>query len=492
MGEEGVSLDGIPREGEVIAGKFVVERVLGIGGMGAVVAARHMHLGQRVAVKFLLPEAAEEKDAVERFLREARAAVGLQSAHVVRVSDVGTLDNGLPYMLMEFLSGHDLSKLLEQRGPLPVQETVDYILQACEAIAEAHGIGLVHRDLKPGNLFVTARPDGSPLVKVLDFGISKAIDPTSMEKSLTKTSSIMGSPLYMSPEQLRSAKRVDTRTDIWAIGVILYELSSGGMPFDDETMTAVCAKIVADPPVPLRERRPSVPPGFEAVVMRCLEKDLAKRYQTVGELAAALRPFASAEGALSADRVSRIGRPSLASVPSAPQIRAASASAQETQTSAGRGGVALAETVANWQTGSSQRGKRTRTVALAAVGVGLAVAVGAVVVRTMSRGASAAAGGASAVVQAAPPTTPAAPDTAVAATTTAATATPPPASAAATTTAAVAATAPAARPGARPTVPPPPAATAAPAATPAATPAAATTTAPPKKPSSDDLLLDRK
>ncbi|HXX69716.1 MAG TPA: protein kinase [Polyangiaceae bacterium] len=306
-GETALSTEGIVAPGDVIGGKFVVERVLGVGGMGIVVAARHMQLGQTVAIKFLRRNAAASSESVNRFLREARAAVGLQSAHVVRIMDVGTLEDGLPYMVMEHLSGTDLAHVVEVRRTLPLQEAVDYLLQAMEAIAEAHAIGIVHRDLKPSNLFLTVRPDGTPLVKVLDFGISKAIDDGSQQASLTSTAMVMGSPLYMSPEQVRSTKNVDMRTDVWALGVILYELLAGGPPFEADTITGLCAKIVADPPVPLRTRRPDLPAALEAIVVRCLDKDAKKRPQSVAALATALRPFASADGKSAVERVARIG-----------------------------------------------------------------------------------------------------------------------------------------------------------------------------------------
>jgi serine/threonine protein kinase len=299
--------EGIPPSGALVGGKFVVEQVLGVGGMGVVVAARHSQLGQSVAIKFLQRSAAKSVDSVNRFLREARACVGLQSAHVVRVMDVGTLEDGLPYMVMEHLQGTDLGQLLEARRVLPIEEAADYLLQSMEAIAEAHCLGIVHRDLKPSNLFVTSRPDGSPLVKVLDFGISKATGAGMEAAALTATTTIMGSPFYMSPEQVRSTKNVDVRTDVWALGVILYELLAGARPFEAETVTGLCAKIVADPPEPLRSRRPEVPLALEDVLMHCLEKDLKRRYQTVAELAVALKPFASSEGKTSADRISRIG-----------------------------------------------------------------------------------------------------------------------------------------------------------------------------------------
>ena len=284
------------QQGELLAGKYRVEQVLGAGGMGYVVAALHEQLGQRVAVKLLVPELCENEDSVTRFLREARAAVKIHSEHVARVLDVGELTNGSPYMVMEFLSGRDLSEELDLPGELEIPVAIDYLLQASEAVAEAHSLGLIHRDLKPANLFLTHRPDGSPLVKVLDFGISKAInvDDSALEPapSLTATHSLLGSPAYMSPEQIRRPKHVDTRTDIWSLGSILYELLTRDPPFNADSPLALLAAVVSDPLPSIREKRPDVPVELEVVIAKCLEKNPDNRYQTVAELADALSPFA--------------------------------------------------------------------------------------------------------------------------------------------------------------------------------------------------------
>ncbi|MBI5480071.1 MAG: serine/threonine protein kinase, partial [Deltaproteobacteria bacterium] len=287
------SLEGIPRPGDVIASKFVVERVLGVGGMGVVLAARHLQLDVPVAIKFLLPDAMRRAGSVARFLREARAAVRIQSEYVVRVIDVGTHDTGAPFVVMEYLSGRDLSQVLQERGRLAVAESVDFVLQACHAVAQAHALGIVHRDLKPANLFVARRPDAAPRVKVLDFGISKSTRFEADNAGLTKTSSFVGSPLYMSPEQLRSPKTVDPRADIWALGVILYQLLSGRCPFEAEGVLELCAKILGETPTPLQVLWPDVPAAMEQVVRRCLEKRADDRFQTVAELADALAPLAS-------------------------------------------------------------------------------------------------------------------------------------------------------------------------------------------------------
>jgi serine/threonine protein kinase len=297
-----------PSEGDVLAGKFRIERVLGVGGMGMVVSAMHIHLDERVAIKFLLPEALANPEAVARFGREARAAVKIKSEHVARVIDVGALETGAPYMVMELLRGRDLGQQLRETGALPLALAVEYVLQACEALAEAHAIGIVHRDLKPANLFLTMRADGSPCVKVLDFGISKVAAPSGSgsDMGMTRTQSIMGSPLYMSPEQMASARDVDQRSDVWAIGTVLYELITGRVPFEADTMPQLCTLILHREPPPLRSVRPELPEAIEAVIMRCLRKDRAQRYPNVGALARDLAAFAPDAGPRSAERISRV------------------------------------------------------------------------------------------------------------------------------------------------------------------------------------------
>jgi serine/threonine-protein kinase len=300
----------IPSPGEIIAGKYAVEEVLGRGGMGVVVAARHMQLGQRVAIKFLRGDAAADGSAVARFLQEGRAAAALSNEHVTKVHDVGTLETGEPYLLMEFLSGADLGRRLRENGPMPIEEAVGAVEQACEGISEAHARGIIHRDLKPSNLFMTKRLDGTPLVKVLDFGISKVTERTSdaPEQSLTGSGVAMGSTPYMSPEQVRSSKDVDARSDIWSLGVILYELLTGTSPFLASTTTATLAKILSERPAPIRAARPEVPVALEAVILDCFERDVMNRPQTIGQLASRLLPFAPREAALSVERILRVER----------------------------------------------------------------------------------------------------------------------------------------------------------------------------------------
>lgn len=317
-----------PRSGDLIAGKYQVEKILGIGGMGMVFAAQQLTLRRRVALKVLLPAAFELPGATERFLREAQAAVAIQSEHVARVLDVGTLDDGAPYIVMEHLSGSDLSRLLRDSGPLAVGEAIEYVLQAGEAIAEAHALGIVHRDLKPANLFLTRRADRSALVKVLDFGLSKMpVVEGSSDASLTDTNTVAGSPHYMSPEQLRSLKHLDQRTDIWALGVILYELLTGARPFTGASSSAICAAVVADQPASMKSLRPELPPALEAVVLRCLEKDPARRTPSMGELAEALAPFAPARSAQSIERIARLSLDSTALAPPVADAESATAMA---------------------------------------------------------------------------------------------------------------------------------------------------------------------
>jgi serine/threonine protein kinase len=296
------------REGEILAGKYRVDRVLGVGGMGVVVAAHHLELDDKVAIKFLLPETLGNAEAVARFAREARAAVKIKSEHVARVSDVGKLENGAPYMVMEHLEGSDLSGWLTERGALPIDQAVEFVLQASEAIAEAHSLGIVHRDLKPANLFVIRRPDGGMSIKVLDFGISKmtSLGGSSGDGSMTKTSTMMGSPIYMSPEQIQSSKDVDSRGDIWALGVILYELITGSAPFGGEHMAELIYRIISGVPPRMQAYRPEVPPGLEAVILHCLEKDRNRRFSSVAEFANALLPFAPPRAFASVERISGV------------------------------------------------------------------------------------------------------------------------------------------------------------------------------------------
>ena len=283
------------RPGDRVAERYDVERVLGVGGMGAVVAATDRETGQRVAIKVLLPELTRHADVVARFAREARATARLQSEHVARVLDSGALAGGAPFIVMEHLDGRDLKSLLRAEGPLSVRDAAAYVCQACGAVAEAHALGIVHRDLKPANLFLTRRDDGSPIIKVLDFGIAKFQSPNNAGDHLemTRTRAVLGSRAYMSPEQMLRPRDVDARADIWALGAILYFLLAGRSPFAAETTEALILNVVQGEPTPLSELRPDVPAGVEAVLARCLAKDRNSRFSNVTELARALAPFAT-------------------------------------------------------------------------------------------------------------------------------------------------------------------------------------------------------
>ncbi|HHH29555.1 MAG TPA: serine/threonine protein kinase [Polyangiaceae bacterium] len=278
--------------GELLDGQYRVERILGEGGMGVVAAARHVELGQWFAIKVLNLDASSV--AAQRFLREARAVSRLEGDHVAKVFDVGQTDGGAPFMVMELLDGSDLDRLVNERGRLGPTEAVDYALQACLALDEAHRAGIVHRDIKPANLFRTRREDGSPIIKLIDFGVSKQEgSPSRTSPSLTATGAVLGSPHYMSPEQLMSSKDVDVRADIWSLGVTLYELLSGRTPFPGDGIANVFAAIMRDDPRPLRAHDPHIPAGLERVVGRCLDKSPDRRVPSVTVLARMLMPFAS-------------------------------------------------------------------------------------------------------------------------------------------------------------------------------------------------------
>ncbi|MEP7121491.1 MAG: serine/threonine-protein kinase [Byssovorax sp.] len=279
--------------GELVAGKYLIDRVLGVGGMGAVFAAADQQTGERVAIKCLLPIFADNHDVRTRFLREGSATMRLQSEHIAQVSGTGTLDDGVPYIVMEHLDGRDLRTVVRGSGPLDVSTAAAYVGQVCAALAEAHALGIVHRDLKPANLFLTRRPSGAALIKVLDFGIAKYTSASLLgdQVEMTKTQAVLGSRAYMSPEQMLRPKEVDARADIWSLGVILYFFVTGKNPFTSDTTEGMIMRIVAGAAEPLQTALPDVPSDFEAIVMRCLSKRREDRYSNVTELARALAPF---------------------------------------------------------------------------------------------------------------------------------------------------------------------------------------------------------
>ncbi|HEX7667966.1 MAG TPA: serine/threonine-protein kinase, partial [Polyangiaceae bacterium] len=369
-------------EGDVLAGKYRVDKVLGVGGMGVVVAAHHIQLDEKVAIKFLLPEMLVSKEAVGRFAREARAAVKIKSEHVARVSDVGTLENGAPYMVMEYLQGEDLAAWVQRQGSMPFEQAIEFVLQACEALAEAHSLGIVHRDLKPANLFVIRAADGLFSVKVLDFGISKMKDlgGSGSDMSMTKTATVMGSPFYMSPEQMESAKNADSRADIWAIGVILYELVTGRLPFEAEALPELVVKVLTASPPPIRNFRPDAPLELQEIISKCLERDRNQRYANVAELASALGPLGPKRSRESVERIGRVIQHSGLSVSGPSVLDAAPDSEVDSRP---RGG-----TMGAWgQTAPGANGGGRKTALLAAGGMLLVLVVGAA--GYMARGAHA-------------------------------------------------------------------------------------------------------
>jgi serine/threonine protein kinase len=324
------------REGDILAGKYRVERVLGAGGMGVVLAVKHVELLERRAIKLMHAHGLHDPEFAERFVREARALARLRGEHIARVHDVGRLENGVPFMVIEYLEGMDLAQALEARRRLSPHEAVLFVLQACEALAEAHAAGIIHRDLKPPNLFLTRAPDGSPHIKVIDFGIAKttAIDPSQQPSaSVTKSGSWMGSPLYMSPEQIQSPRDVDARVDVWALGTILHELLTGAPIWPGTELMEIFYQVTVSTPTLPSQIIPGIPPGLDAVILRCVEKDRNRRWADVAALAEALEPFASEEGKIFARRavrilvghqptVSLLAEPSMNRAPSVPGMNA--------------------------------------------------------------------------------------------------------------------------------------------------------------------------
>ena len=301
----------IVREGEVLAGKYRVERIPGRSGLGVLVQVRHLELGQEVTLKFLVPEACAYPEFVQRFVREARAAVRIQGEHVARVTDVGRLESGAPYMVREFLRGPDLAEVLKVRGPLPIAEAVDYIIQACEGVAEGHALGVVHRNLRPTSLVVVRRSDGTALVKVFDFAAAESlhVNPfTERAVSLVGTSAIMASLPYLAPEQIRDPHDVDFRADVYSLGAVLYELLTGTAVYAADAAPALLAQVAADAAPALRNMRPDAPGELDHVVLRCLAKNRRIRYASVAELVLALQPFASEEATTSVERIVRLGK----------------------------------------------------------------------------------------------------------------------------------------------------------------------------------------
>ena len=373
--------------GALIDGKYRVERVLGMGGMGLVVAAVHVALDRRVALKFLRASPGDTGDvaSIERMLREARAVAGLRSEHVARVIDVVSRAahpshdaSTPPYIVMEYLQGEDLAARLRASGRLSVGEAAAFVLQACEAIAEAHAGGIVHRDLKPANLFLTTRVDGHPLVKVLDFGISKLTGPASPAAlSLTRTADLIGTPLYMAPEQLRHARSVDPRTDQWSLGVILFELLTGVLPFPATSLMDLCARVLESDPPPVQSVRADVPAPLAEAIARCLQRDPGARFASVADLAEALEPFAVGAERGAAARIRAIAHGRAATVLQASGAPASTPAALHAAIATDRTDAAWGQTAAP---SAARRFTRSTRLALqAGIALALLVAVALIV-----------------------------------------------------------------------------------------------------------------
>jgi serine/threonine-protein kinase len=279
------------RPGQIIGERYRVGELLGGGGMGVVQAGTHVLLGTPVAIKVIRSNLKGDNEVVKRFVNEARAAAALKGEHIARVFDVGVLDTGEPYMVMEQLEGLGLDQYLAGRGALTRAEAVDIVLQVCEGLDEAHAAGLVHRDIKPANLFLARRPDDRLSVKILDFGIAKRIDTTS--PALTDPGKSVGSPWYMSPEQMLTPSSVDAHADVWSLGVLLFELLTSRLPFEGESIPQVCANVLAAPAPPPSQYRADLGSELDAIVLCCLEKEPGRRFASVRELAQALLPYAS-------------------------------------------------------------------------------------------------------------------------------------------------------------------------------------------------------
>jgi serine/threonine-protein kinase len=383
--------------GRVLAGKYRIERFLGEGAMGVVYVAEHELLRQKVALKLMRPTLGDALQARARFLGEARNASRIKSDHVVGVVDVDVLDVGVPFLVMELLDGEDLAATLLARGSsLPISQTVDWLLEAIDAIAHAHALGIVHRDLKPSNLFLSRRLDGTQRIKVLDFGISKATDPADAS-GITGTDAVLGTPSYMSPEQLRGAKNVDGRTDIWALGVTAYELLTGVRPFQGDNPVALFAAATETRPVPPRSLRSEIAEGLEAAVLRCLEPNPDHRFGTVAELGTALTPYGTAAAARTLARVQGIGGMAPAVPSNSPTAPAPPTLAEEDVLSASRHASALRQpSIPAWsdarsssqilETGTERSTLRWATVASRLVLGALALSVVAGLTYGIARG----------------------------------------------------------------------------------------------------------
>jgi tRNA A-37 threonylcarbamoyl transferase component Bud32 len=307
--------------GDRVGGRYVVDRLIASGGMGVVCLGTHAELGQRVAIKFMRETFATSDSLVQRFLNEARAAATLKSEHVVRVMDVGQLDNGVPYLVMEHLEGRDLEAILVREGPFEPARAIRYALQVCDALAEAHSMGIIHRDIKPENLFLARMGTGREIVKVVDFGLAKRLD-SAQQVVVTGPQDSMGSPCYMSPEQISTPHEIDERTDVWSLGVVLYRLLTGTMPFDGASILEVYARVLNAEQKPMHVVRAGLDPNLDVIVNGCLQKDPAKRIATITELKSELEGYLArlSDSGFPAARLTASLLPAVEAPPPAPSV----------------------------------------------------------------------------------------------------------------------------------------------------------------------------
>ncbi len=285
-----------PKIGMVLQDKYEIVGKLGEGGMGAVYEGMHVLIKRRVAIKCLHAQFATNPEIVARFRREALAATSIGHQNIIEVTDMGQFPDGTLFIVLEFLKGRDWSDDIDNHGAQPLGKVVQIMLQVCDALDAAHALGIVHRDMKPENIFLIERGGNEDFVKVLDFGISKVKD-TGPGSGMTQTGTTLGTPYYMSPEQAQGRKDVDNRADIYSLGVILFQALTGQYPFDDESYPMLVLKICTEPPPSLRTYRPDIPEAIETLVNRMLSKDREDRHASCAEVKADLLPFAQVEDA---------------------------------------------------------------------------------------------------------------------------------------------------------------------------------------------------